>query len=136
MRHPHRSLSNKRDFPANLDKVASDRWEAVEGKGSKKVITSKILVSGHGLHATTTWLPGPSREETPRGSRGRKLRVEPAVSWRPSRLAVIAEFELDAAQDGSSSAADRLGVPLIGGNAIKQPGADGDPMINAESSWS
>jgi len=37
---------------------------------------------------------------------------------------------------GSSSAADRLSVPLIGGNAIKQPGADGDPMINAEPSWS
>ena len=37
---------------------------------------------------------------------------------------------------GSSSDADRLSVPLIGGNAIKQPGADGDPMINAEPSWS
>ena len=47
--------------------------------------------------ATTTWLPGPSREETSRGSRGRELRVEPAVSWRPSLLAAIAEFELDAA---------------------------------------
>jgi len=46
MRHPHRPLSNKRDFPANLDKVASDRWEAVEGKGSKKVITSKSLSLG------------------------------------------------------------------------------------------
>ena len=39
-------------------------------------------------------------------------------------------------EDGSSSAADRLGVRLMGGNAIKQPGADGDPMINAEPSWS
>ena len=83
-----------------------------------------------------TWLLGPSREETPRGSRDRELRVEPAVSWRPSRLAAIAEFELDAAEDRSFSAADRLGVRVIGGNAIKQPRADGDPMINAEPSWS
>jgi len=72
----------------------------------------------------------------PPSSRRVGLRVEPAVSWRQSRLAATAEFELDAAEDGSSSAADRLGVRLIGGNAIKQPGADGDPMINAESSWS
>ena len=55
---------------------------------------------------------------------------------RPSRLAAIAEFERDAAEDGSCSAADRLGVRLTGGNAIKQPGADGDPMINADPSWS
>ena len=34
------------------------------------------------------------------------------------------------------SAADHLNVPLIGGIARKQPGADGDPMIDAESSWS
>src|SRR4051812_15973653 len=37
---------------------------------------------------------------------------------------------------GSSSAADLLSVPSIGGNATKQTGADGDPMINAEPSWS
>src|SRR5215469_13495804 len=43
MRHSHRPLSNKYDFTANLDKIASDRWEAVEGNGSKKVITSKSL---------------------------------------------------------------------------------------------
>jgi len=60
----------------------------------------------------------------------------PAVSWRSSRLAAIAEFELDAAEDGSFSAADRLGVRVIGRNAMKQPGADRDPMINAEPSWS
>src|SRR3954471_3062475 len=37
---------------------------------------------------------------------------------------------------GSSSAADLLSVPPIGGNATKQTGADGDAMINAEPSWS
>jgi len=36
----------------------------------------------------------------------------------------------------SSSAADTLSVPLIGGSAIKQSGADGDPIINADPSWS
>ena len=46
MRHSYRPLSNKRDFPANLDEVASDRWEAVEWNGSKKVITSKSLSLG------------------------------------------------------------------------------------------
>ena len=36
----------------------------------------------------------------------------------------------------SSSVADRLSAPLIVGNTVKQPGADGDPMINTEPSWS
>ena len=62
--------------------------------------------------------------------------AQSAVSWRPSLLAAIAEFELDAAEDGSSSATDGMGVRVIGGTAIKQPEADGDPMINAEPSRS
>jgi len=62
--------------------------------------------------------------------------IRPSARKNPARLTAIAEFELDAAEDGSSSAADRLGARAICGNAIEQPGADSYPMINAEPSWS
>ena len=67
---------------------------------------------------------------------GRRTGGEARIPEPAQSLAVIAYFERDAVEDGSCSAADRLGVRLTGGNAIKQPEAEGDPMINAEPSWS
>ena len=53
---------------------------------------------------------------------------------RSGRTSALASQETSLAQQVILGC--RLSVPLIGGNAIKQPRADGDPMINAEPSWS